>query len=58
MTPAEVAAESQPSARARLPGSTESVMYACATPVVPPPAPWITRESSRSHTVFARPNTT
>src|SRR5918995_1638082 len=44
MTPADVAAESQPSARARLAGSTVSATYAWATPVVPPPAPCTTRE--------------
>src|SRR5579862_2444798 len=43
-TPALVAAETQPSARARLFGSVESATYAWTTPTVPPPAPWTIRE--------------
>ena len=39
MTPADVAAESHPSARARSAGATVSATYACATPVVPPILP-------------------
>ena len=54
MTPAEVAAESQPSARARSAGSTVSATYAWATPVVPPPAPCTTRERKSSHTLVGQ----
>ena len=57
ITPAEVAAESQPRARARSPGAMVSATYAWATPVVPPPAPCTTRERKSSHTLSANPNT-
>ena len=56
-TPADVAAESQPSARARSEGRTVSATYAWATPVVPPPAPWTKRDRNSSQSVSAKPNT-
>src|SRR5687768_7923169 len=49
--PALVAADSHPSALARSLDFTVSVTYACATPVVPPPAPCTTRER-RSAQIF------
>ena len=57
MMPADVAAESHPRARARSSGRTVSATYAWATPVVPPPAPWMMREANSSHTLVASPKT-
>ena len=48
MTPALVAAVSQPRARVRWSGSTESETYAWITPVVPPPIPCTKRDTKRS----------
>src|ERR1041385_4848762 len=56
--PAPVAAESQPRAWARSLGFTVSVTYAWATPVVPPPAPWMIRERKRSQRCPAKAKTT
>src|SRR5713101_5972989 len=57
ITPALVAADSQPSAFARSLGNIVSATYACATPVVPPPSPCTNREMKSSQTVGAKPNT-
>jgi len=57
MTPALVAAVNQPRAFDRSFGSTASVTYACTTPTVPPPAPWISRESSSIQMLWASPKT-
>ena len=51
MTPSALAAESQPSALARSDALMVSPTYACTTPVVPPPAPWMSRERKRSQSV-------
>src|SRR5690606_29464375 len=58
VTPRLVAADSQPNARARSCGFVASATYAWITPTVPPPAPWITRDRSNSHTESANANTT
>src|SRR5665213_491942 len=56
-TPAFVADDSQPSPRARCCGATLSATYAWITPVVPPPAPWMTRDTSSSQYESAYANT-
>src|SRR5689334_22035428 len=57
IVPRFVAAEIHPSDRARSPAGTVSAMYACVTPVVPPPAPCTNRERNNSQTEFANPKT-
>jgi len=57
ITPALVAADSQPNALARSLGSMASPTYACATPVVPPPAPCTRRDNTSIHGVTAKANT-
>src|SRR6185437_16976279 len=51
-TPRLVAAESHPSPLARFFGSTLSATYAWITPVVPPPAPCTSRDTSSSQYVL------
>ena len=48
--PRLVTAESQPRLFVRSSGDEASATYACTTPMVPPPAPCTSRESSRTHT--------
>src|SRR5206468_5376040 len=58
MTPALVAADSQPSALARSCGSMVSATYAWATPVVPPPRPCTKRDANSSQRALANPKMT
>src|SRR5712691_6254159 len=57
-TPRLVAAESQPRALARSCGAIVSATYACATPVVPPPRPWMKRDTNSNQSDPANPKTT
>src|SRR5687768_17764255 len=58
ITPTLVAADNHPSPFARFLGSTTSDTYAWMTPTVPPPAPWIMRETNSSQSESANANTT
>src|SRR5881628_976470 len=56
-TPRLVAADSQPKALARSWGAIVSATYAWATPVVPPPRPWMKRDTNSNQRVVANPKT-
>src|SRR5687768_117831 len=57
ITPTFVAAESHPNPFARFFGLTTSDTYAWMTPTVPPPAPWMMRETNSSQSESAYANT-
>src|SRR5256885_7574947 len=56
-TPRLVAADSQPKALARSCGAIVSATYAWATPVVPPPRPWMKRDTNSNQSDAANPKT-